>query len=117
MKCSVKGSPTEELAVLLGRSVVNSPLLKCAVSGNDPNVGRLVAAVGKFVGDHRGEFDQTLEEGARAVPPLVCAGSLRFALVRALRGPARGSLSAECGVRGATPIYSLRLIPPPKKLA
>ncbi len=27
--------------------VVNSPLLKTAIAGNDPNVGRLLAAVGK----------------------------------------------------------------------
>ena len=35
----------------LGRTVVNSPLVKCAVAGNDPNVGRIVAAAGKFVGE------------------------------------------------------------------
>jgi glutamate N-acetyltransferase/amino-acid N-acetyltransferase len=34
----------------LGKAVVNAPLLKCAVAGNDPNVGRLVQAVGKHVG-------------------------------------------------------------------
>jgi glutamate N-acetyltransferase/amino-acid N-acetyltransferase len=30
--------------------VVNSPLFQCAVCGNDPNVGRLVCAIGKHVG-------------------------------------------------------------------
>ena len=35
----------------LGRTVVNSPLVKCAVAGNDPNVGRIVAAAGKFIGE------------------------------------------------------------------
>ena len=30
--------------------VVNSPLFKCAVSGNDPNTGRLAGAVGSFLG-------------------------------------------------------------------
>lgn len=34
----------------LGRAIVNSPLFKCAVAGNDPNVGRLVAAIGKCAG-------------------------------------------------------------------
>jgi glutamate N-acetyltransferase/amino-acid N-acetyltransferase len=34
----------------LGKAVVNAPLFKCAVAGNDPNVGRLVQAVGKHVG-------------------------------------------------------------------
>ena len=29
---------------------MNAPLFKCAVAGNDPNVGRLVQAIGKHVG-------------------------------------------------------------------
>jgi glutamate N-acetyltransferase / amino-acid N-acetyltransferase len=29
---------------------VNSPLLKAAVNGNDPNVGRLLCAAGKYAG-------------------------------------------------------------------
>jgi glutamate N-acetyltransferase/amino-acid N-acetyltransferase len=38
------------LAKGVGKRIVNSPLFKCAVSGNDPNVGRLACAVGSFVG-------------------------------------------------------------------
>jgi glutamate N-acetyltransferase/amino-acid N-acetyltransferase len=34
----------------VGKAIVNSPLFKCAVAGNDPNVGRLVAAIGKCIG-------------------------------------------------------------------
>lgn len=34
----------------LGRHIVNSPLFKCAVSGNDPNTGRLAGAIGSFLG-------------------------------------------------------------------
>lgn len=34
----------------LGRHIVNSPLFKCAVSGNDPNTGRLAGAIGSFMG-------------------------------------------------------------------
>ena len=37
----------------LGKAVVNAPLFKCAVAGNDPNVGRLVQAIGKHVGAQR----------------------------------------------------------------
>jgi len=36
----------EPLALGLGKAVVNSPLVKTAVFGNDPNVGRIVAALG-----------------------------------------------------------------------
>ncbi len=50
MRVQVTQAPTEAIARGLGKAVVNSPLFKCAVAGNDPNVGRLVMAVGKYVG-------------------------------------------------------------------
>jgi glutamate N-acetyltransferase/amino-acid N-acetyltransferase len=50
LKVSVRGAPSEALARSIGKSVVNSPLFQCAVAGNDPNVGRLVCAIGKHVG-------------------------------------------------------------------
>jgi glutamate N-acetyltransferase/amino-acid N-acetyltransferase len=46
----VQGAPSTALARSIGKSVVNSPLFQCAVAGNDPNVGRLVCAIGKHVG-------------------------------------------------------------------
>merc|ERR1739845_46109 len=36
----------------MGRHIVDSPLFKCAVSGNDPNIGRLAGAVGSFLGKY-----------------------------------------------------------------
>jgi glutamate N-acetyltransferase/amino-acid N-acetyltransferase len=50
LRVAVRGAPSQELARAVGKSVVNSPLFQCAVAGNDPNVGRLVCAVGKYVG-------------------------------------------------------------------
>ncbi len=51
MRVRVSGAPENALARAVGKAVVNSPLVKCAVAGNDPNVGRLVAAVGKLCGE------------------------------------------------------------------
>jgi glutamate N-acetyltransferase/amino-acid N-acetyltransferase len=42
----VIGAATEEEAVEVGRAVARSNLLKCAVHGEDPNWGRVLAAVG-----------------------------------------------------------------------
>ncbi|MFL6128243.1 MAG: bifunctional glutamate N-acetyltransferase/amino-acid acetyltransferase ArgJ [Mycobacteriales bacterium] len=42
----VVGAATEADAVEVGRSVARSNLLKCALFGNDPNWGRVLAAVG-----------------------------------------------------------------------
>ena len=39
IRCRVHNATNESVAVGVGKSVVNSPLLKCAVNGNDPNVG------------------------------------------------------------------------------
>ncbi|MBA3700813.1 MAG: bifunctional ornithine acetyltransferase/N-acetylglutamate synthase [Planctomycetes bacterium] len=50
MRVQVSGAPSADFARGVGKSVVNSPLFQCAVCGNDPNVGRLVCAIGKHVG-------------------------------------------------------------------
>jgi glutamate N-acetyltransferase/amino-acid N-acetyltransferase len=50
MRVHVKGAPDQTLAHSLGKAVINAPLFKCAVAGNDPNVGRLIQAIGKHVG-------------------------------------------------------------------
>jgi glutamate N-acetyltransferase / amino-acid N-acetyltransferase len=42
----VRGAVSEEDAVEVARSVARSNLLKCAISGEDPNWGRVLAAVG-----------------------------------------------------------------------
>lgn len=47
IRVSVVNAPSFDAARFVGKSIVNSPLFKCAVAGNDPNVGRLVAAIGK----------------------------------------------------------------------
>lgn len=52
IEVSVSGAPDDLTAREVARTMVNSPLTKCAVAGNDPNVGRLVAAAGKYLGLH-----------------------------------------------------------------
>jgi glutamate N-acetyltransferase/amino-acid N-acetyltransferase len=43
---TVTGAKTEEDAVEVARAVARSNLFKCAVTGHDPNWGRILAAVG-----------------------------------------------------------------------
>lgn len=57
MRVAVKNAPTHAFARSLGKVIVNAPLFKCAVAGNDPNVGRLVQAIGKHVGAHAPDAD------------------------------------------------------------
>ena len=61
---------TDYEARRLGRHVVNSPLFKCAVSGNDPNTGRLAAAIGSFMGKFKNDENvshMTLTLGGRTI--------------------------------------------------
>lgn len=44
---TVEGAETREAAHTIAMSIANSPLVKTAVAGEDPNWGRLVMAVGK----------------------------------------------------------------------
>jgi glutamate N-acetyltransferase/amino-acid N-acetyltransferase len=52
IRVTVRNAASLGLARQLGKAVVNGPLFKCAVAGNDPNVGRLIQAIGKYVGAH-----------------------------------------------------------------
>jgi glutamate N-acetyltransferase / amino-acid N-acetyltransferase len=42
----VSGAPSEDAAVRLARAIANSPLVKTAVAGSDPNWGRILSAAG-----------------------------------------------------------------------
>ena len=57
MRVAVTSAATPALARAVGKAIVNAPLFKCAVAGNDPNVGRLVQAIGKYIGASAPETD------------------------------------------------------------
>ncbi len=57
IRLAVSGAPDKELAVSAGKSIINSPLVKTAVFGNDPNVGRIVMAIGDWAGKNGIKLD------------------------------------------------------------
>lgn len=57
MRVRITGAPSEPIARAIAKSIVNAPLFKCAVAGNDPNVGRLLQAIGKWVGANDAGLD------------------------------------------------------------
>jgi len=71
MRVQIEKFPgTKRQARFLGRHIVNSPLFKCAVSGNDPNTGRLAAAIGSFMGKYMPDTDlsgMSLTLGGRCI--------------------------------------------------
>jgi len=57
LRCTVRGAVNEGEARQVAKSLVNSPLIKTMVHGADPNVGRILMAVGKC-------FDATIRTTA-----------------------------------------------------
>jgi glutamate N-acetyltransferase/amino-acid N-acetyltransferase len=92
VRVSVVNAPDFEGARALGKAVVNAPLLKCAVAGNDPNVGRLVQAIGKHVGSRTPGADLSRMRIALGGVEIFSGGAFRLdpskesALVAHLRG-------------------------------
>lgn len=46
LECRCAGAPTEEIAEIAAKSVINSPLVKSAMFGEDANCGRVMCALG-----------------------------------------------------------------------
>jgi len=49
IEVKVKNCPNKKLAKLIGKNIVNSPLTKAAICGNDPNVGRIIGSMARQV--------------------------------------------------------------------
>lgn len=47
VQISMREAPSQEAAHRLGKDIANSPLVQTAICGNDPNIGRLLMALGK----------------------------------------------------------------------
>jgi glutamate N-acetyltransferase/amino-acid N-acetyltransferase len=88
----VSNAPDFRSARALGKAIVNAPLFKCAVAGNDPNVGRLVQAIGKHVGAHAPGTDLSRARLTLGGVEIFSGGAFRLdpakeaALVAHLRG-------------------------------
>ena len=46
LECAVSSAPDEDTAIIVAKSVIRSPLLKCAMFGEDANWGRVLCAIG-----------------------------------------------------------------------
>ncbi|MDC7235039.1 MAG: bifunctional ornithine acetyltransferase/N-acetylglutamate synthase [Spirochaetales bacterium] len=58
IKVMVEGAASESQARGFAKALVNSPLSKTAVFGNDPNVGRFIQALGDYAGNHGVQLDE-----------------------------------------------------------
>ena len=51
LRVRVERALDEATALGVARAIANSPLVKTAIFGNDPNVGRIVSAIGDYMGN------------------------------------------------------------------
>ncbi|HET6580944.1 MAG TPA: bifunctional ornithine acetyltransferase/N-acetylglutamate synthase [Methanoregula sp.] len=72
LEVTVKGAQKEEAAAKVARIIIESPLVKTAVYGEDPNWGRVIAAAGRAGVD----FDPN------AVSLWICDENMRYPLVK-----------------------------------
>lgn len=66
LECTCKGAPNQETAIIVAKSVIRSPLLKCAMFGEDANWGRVLCAIGYAEADFdigKVEVDLSSEAG------------------------------------------------------
>lgn len=57
IRLTVTGAPDDRIAREAGKGVINSPLVKTAVAGNDPNVGRILSSLGDYAGNNGIDLD------------------------------------------------------------
>ena len=98
LEVTVQGARNEEDAAQVARTVIESPLVKTAVYGEDPNWGRIIAAAGRA----RVEFDPN------AVSLWISDGEGKYPLVKS------GEIIADLGkakeaMHGKTVIFILDL--------
>ena len=72
----VSGAETEDQAAGIGKALANSPLVKTAIAGNDPNVGRFVSSIGDYCGNNGIELDPSAVEIRLGGETIFSGGSL-----------------------------------------
>jgi glutamate N-acetyltransferase/amino-acid N-acetyltransferase len=79
LECQILGAKTEEDAVVLGKSVINSSLVKTAMFGSDANWGRILCALGYAKIDFNPEkVDVSFESSAGSIKVCEAGSSLPF---------------------------------------
>ncbi|MFW5800631.1 MAG: bifunctional ornithine acetyltransferase/N-acetylglutamate synthase [Spirochaeta sp.] len=80
MQVTVTGARTAAEARGCGKAIVNSPLVKTAIYGNDPNVGRIVAALGDYCGNSGIAIDPSRVRIEVEEIPVFSDGAFRLSL-------------------------------------
>ena len=75
IECRVEHAPTDDLAMKISKTVIQSDLVKTAIFGSDANWGRIICAVGYTPGSFNTDNVEVVLSSAKG-QFLVCKGSL-----------------------------------------
>jgi glutamate N-acetyltransferase/amino-acid N-acetyltransferase len=70
LECTCAGAPDQDTAIIVAKSVIRSPLFKCAMFGEDANWGRILCAIGYAEADfaiEQVDVDIVSDKGVLAV--------------------------------------------------
>jgi glutamate N-acetyltransferase / amino-acid N-acetyltransferase len=90
VELTVCEAPSQAAALAIARSVINSPLVKTAIHGADPNWGRFVMAVGKAFAHPVPLERLRIEFAAPGTPLVIAAGRLDDDTLRRIADYLRG---------------------------
>lgn len=107
---TVRGAASGKDALTAARAVANSPLVKAAINGQDPNWGRIMVAIGKSPA----RIDQTKVGIAFDDEPLVERGmqkeDVRLPRIREIMGKAEYQITIDLGLgRGEDRVWTCDL--------
>ena len=69
LECNCFGAPDLDTAIIVAKSVIRSPLFKCAMFGEDANYGRIMCAIGYAEADFDiNKVDVTLKSAYGSIP-------------------------------------------------
>ena len=107
---TVRGAASRRDALLAARSVANSPLVKTAINGADPNWGRIMMALGKSAARVEQEKVSILFQDERVVERGMLREGVRLERVREIMGGQEYDITIDLGLgRGEERVFTCDL--------
>jgi glutamate N-acetyltransferase/amino-acid N-acetyltransferase len=107
---TVRGAASRRDALVAARSVANSPLVKTAMNGADPNWGRIMMALGKSAARVEQEKVAILFQDERVVERGMLREGVRLERVREIMGGQEYAITIDLGLgRGEEHVWTCDL--------
>ncbi len=104
---TIKGAASRRDALAAARSVANSPLVKTAINGEDPNWGRLMMAIGKSAAKVDPVRVRILFEDEALVEHGALKDGVRLDRVREIMGRKEYAITVDLGIgRGEETVWT-----------